>query len=774
MRLLDETRTLQSTLDGLTVDAISKERAESLVTSLRSVVRGHAHRYYVHDAPVISDAEYDRLFHTLQRLEAAFPSLKSPTSPTQRVGGPPIEDFEKHAHPKPLLSLSNAFNANDLREWYTRCQRQLAETYGPTDPAVVAELKIDGLAVALTYERGTLDVAATRGDGTVGEDITHNIRTVPRIPLVLPAGPEDAPSANGSRSALPDRMEVRGEVFMRKSEFDALNERLVQNGEAPFANPRNAAAGSLRQLDPSVTAQRPLSFFAYSQGPTTGPAPETHHATLQRLDALGLPLDDHTARFTSMDGLVNFCETWAARRDTLDYEIDGVVVKIDRLDYQDELGAIANAPRWAVAYKFPAREATTRLRGIVVNVGRTGVIKPEAVLDPVGIGGVTVSQATLHNEDYIADRDIRIGDTVVVKRAGDVIPQVIAPVTAARPEERDGHQPRHTPPPTYASNVPPRALSQIGTEAILSRVRFRSHHRDASPVASPVAQSPSPPPRWSMPDACPACGTALVRLPGEADVYCLNTECPAQFKRLVEHFVQRGAMDIEGLGERVAHQLVDAGRVTTLADLYRLTVEDLLPLEGFAKKSAHNLIDAIEKARERPLARLLYGLGIRHVGKTVAASIVEHVASLDALANTTLDDLRSIDGIGPAIAESVVDWFAVPGNQHLVAELQAAGVNTERTEAEAPPEDPSDARPLHNQTFVLTGRLPDLSRREAKARIENAGGRVTSSVSGNTDALVVGENPGSKVDQAQQRGVPILSIETIEQFDRLLHNEFDE
>lgn len=801
MSLLDRTRSLQSTLDAASLDALSHERAAELVASLRPVVREHAQRYYVDDDPVIADVEYDRLFATLQRLESAFPDLRTASSPTQRVGGSPIDAFEKHTHPEPLLSLSNAFDASELREWYARCRRQLSDTHGETHPAVVAELKIDGLAVALTYEQGTLAVAATRGDGNVGENITHNIRTVPRIPLELPApsapsslaspgtpGPSEEngmpdlfdSASDADPPAVPERMEVRGEVFMRKSEFDALNERLVANGETPFANPRNAAAGSLRQLDPSITAQRPLSFFAYSLGPSTGDIPETHHATLHRLAASGLPLDAHTQRFESLDALVDFCQTWAERRDTLDYEIDGVVVKIDRFDYQEALGAIANAPRWAVAYKFPAREATTRLRGIVVNVGRTGVIKPEAVLEPVGIGGVTVSQATLHNEDYIRDRDIRIGDTVVVKRAGDVIPQVIAPVVEARTPSSSVTTP-HTSrfaAPHLLPDVPFRPRRYVGTHVLLkhvhsSRVVPPPLARSSRTTASAGASVSSEPPRWTMPPACPACGSALVRLPGEADVYCLNTECPAQFKRLVEHFVQRGAMDVEGLGERVAHQLVDVGCVETLADLYRLSTEDLVPLEGFAEKSAQNLVDAIDASRNRPLGRLVYGLGIRHVGKTVAASVVEHFASLDALAAASADDLLAIDGIGPAIAESIVDWFAVDTNQALVEDLKAVGVNTERTPAEAPPETRTVTLPLEDKTFVLTGSLPDLTRREATSRIKEAGGRVTSSVSGNTDALVVGENPGSKVEKAQKRGVRVLTIDSPDAFATLVEEGLD-
>jgi len=704
MTLLDETRTLLDRLSSVDVDRLCHEDAEDLISALRSVVRQHDHRYYVQDDPILPDAEYDRLYRALQRLERAFPALVTEDSPTQRVGDAPIEAFDKREHPEPMLSLSNAFDADGLREWYARCQRGLADAYGAVEPAVVAELKIDGLAVALTYDNGQLDVAATRGNGEVGEDITHNIRTVHRIPLRVP--PDGANNA-----APPQHMEVRGEVFMRKSEFEALNTRLRASGEDPFANPRNAAAGSLRQLDPRVTAERPLSFFAYGTGPVDGTgALDTHADVLQALNALGFPMEAHTQSFENLEALVDFCEHWAEHRDALDYEIDGVVVKIDRHAYRDELGAIANAPRWAVAYKFPAREATTTLTDIVVNVGRTGAIKPEAVLEPVPIGGVTVSQATLHNEDYIRDRDIREGDTVVVKRAGDVIPQVVRPI----PEARTG---------------------------------------DETPFV--------------FPDTCPACGTELVRLDGEADWYCMNTECPAQFKRLVEHFVQRNAMDIEGLGERLAHRLVDEGLITTLADLYRLEVEDLMPLEGFAEKSAQNLIDAIDASRERRLSRLLFALGIRHVGRTVAETVVEHVGSLDELARARADELVSIDGIGPVIARSIADWFRVDRNQQLVADLKAVGVNTERLPSEAPPDD-ADGLPWGGRTVVLTGSLPGFTRREASSRFEDAGGSVTSSVSGNTDALIVGANPGSKLEEAEQRGIPVVRIETQEQFETLV------
>ncbi len=710
MDLLDRTREIQRQLDNLdplSNGTLSRDQAASLVERLREVVRAHDHRYYIEDDPVLPDAEYDRLYRSLQAIEQSFPALRTEDSPTQRVGGEPIDAFEKHEHPQPLLSLQNAFDAEDLVEWYERCQRGLQDAFGETEPAVVAELKIDGLALALTYDDGGLETAATRGNGEVGENVTHNVRTVHRVPLRLPAGDSD-------REA-PARMEVRGEMFMRKSEFDALNERLHDEGEKPFANPRNAAAGTLRQLDPQVTARRPLSFFAYGLGPMDGDRPDTHAGVLDLLSDLGFEMDPNNRRFDDLDALVDFCHHWVEHRDDLDYEIDGVVVKIDRHDYQRELGAISNAPRWAIAFKFPAREATTRLSDIQINVGRTGAIKPEAVLEPVEIGGVTVSQATLHNQDYIVDRDIRVGDLVVVKRAGDVIPQVVRPV----PEARDG------------SETP-----------------------------------------FDWPDTCPACGTDLVRLDDEADWYCLNTECPAQFRRLVEHFVQRNAMDVEGLGEQVAHQLVDEGKIESLADLYDLTVDDLTDLEGFADKSARNLVRAIEASKERPLSRLLYGLGIHHVGRTVAETVVQHYETMTAIAAASAEDLAQIDGIGPVIAESLADWFDVDENQRLLDALAEAGVNLQRTPEEAPPdEQDAGARPLAGQTIVLTGSLPDRTRREAREAIEQRGGSVTSSVSGNTDAVVAGANPGSKMDEAETRGIRVVRVDDPSDFDAFLEGD---
>lgn len=703
MTLVEDTRELQSTLDEITLHELTSEEARSLAARLRSVVRRHDHRYYVEDDPLISDSEYDRLYRSLQTLEDTFPEVRTSDSPTQRVGGEPIDAFEKHEHPHPLLSLSNAFDGTELQEWYERCQRGLRDQYGEVTPALVAELKIDGVAIALTYEDGELEVAATRGNGMVGEDVTHNIRTVHRIPLRIPVDAD-------SEQQPPSRIEVRGEVFMRKSEFAALNEQLVEQGNRPFANPRNAAAGTLRQLDPEIVARRPMSFFAFAVGPVSNGTPDRHGEVLELLRDLGFPLEEHTKRFEDLDELIAFCEGWGDQRDALDYEVDGVVVKIDRHEYREELGAIADAPRWAVAYKFPAREATTTLNDIRVNVGRTGAVNPEAFLEPVEIGGVTVSKATLHNEDYITDRDIRVGDTVVVKRAGDVIPQVVRSVEDAR----------------------------TGDERV-----------------------------WTFPTACPACGTDLVRLEGEADHFCPNSECPAQFKRLVEHFVQRDAMDIEGLGERLSHRLVDLGLIKTLGDIYRIEEEDLIPLDRFAAKSASNLVTAIEASKDRSLSRLLFALGIQHVGKTVAEAVVKHIRSIDELADATVNELNEIEGIGSTIAESIVDWFAVEKNEALVADLKSEGLNVERKPHEAPTES-QESLPLAGLTVVITGSLPERTRSDASDALERAGASVTSSVSGNTDVLIVGDNPGSKLDDARAEGVQVVEIERPDQFGQFL------
>lgn len=680
--LLDRTRAL---LDLARLPLPDAHHAPDEVSALRDVLHAHAHRYYVDDSPIIQDAEYDLLYARLQQIEAQFPNLITPDSPTQRVGGAPLDAFSKVEHPVPLQSLTNAFSAEDVRKWYDRCVKGLD---GRT-PRISAELKIDGLAVALTYTAGRFVLGATRGNGTVGENITRNLATVRNIPLRLRADDLFA------------QIEVRGEVYMRHDDFEAMNARHRAQSEKIFANPRNAAAGSLRQLDPRITAQRPLSFFAYGIGPATGARLDSHAEMLSTLRDLGLPVNPHTVLCNTVDEALAVCERWTQERDSLPYDIDGVVLKIDTYADQAALGSISNAPRWAVAYKFPAREATTRLLGISINVGRTGAIKPEAVLEPVSLGGVTVSQATLHNEDYIRDRDIRVGDFVVVKRAGDVIPQVLLPVLDARPEE----------------------VEQAGS--------------------------------WAMPHYCPCPHrSVLVREEGEADYYCVASDCPHQFVRLVEHFVSRGALDIEGFGARLAVQLVQEGRIQKLDDVFRLRADQLLGLEGFAQRKAEKLVEAIEASKARPLARLLFGLGIRHVGATVAELLVAKFASLEALSRATVEELEAVDGVGGAIAHSVADWFAQSDNQALVAALGELGVRIAEERTETPPDALREG--VAGKTFVLTGTLPNLARADAESRIKAAGGKVSGSVSKKTDYVVAGEAAGSKLEKAQALGVAVI------------------
>ena len=692
MNIVDESRGLLAHLQEVDLGKLHQEDAGGLVERLRRAIDVHDRRYYELDDPLIADAEYDVLYEALADIEARFPHLASSDSPTRRVGGDPLTRFEKVRHPQPLLSLGNAFDEDDVRAWYDRCVRTLEKEAGITaPPAVIAELKIDGLAVALTYVDGVLTTAATRGNGFEGENITRNVETIRAIPLGIPR--------TGSESIeAPRRIETRGEIFLRKRDFQKLNDGLAERGEKVFANPRNAAAGSLRQLDPRVTASRPLSFFAYAVGPVDGDVAESQSELLSKLGKLGFPIDPHVSRFESIDEAIAFCTEWAVKRDELDYEIDGVVLKIDDFGLQEVLGYVSNAPRWAVAFKFPAREATTRLLDIVVNVGRTGAIKPEAVLEPVNIGGVTVSQATLHNEDYIVSRDIRIGDAVLVKRAGDVIPQVVKPI----PESRTGAEEE-----------------------------------------------------WRMPTHCPACGTELERLADEADYYCVSIDCPAQFIRLVEHYASRDAMDIEGLGSKMAILLVEQDIVAHLSDIYRLTADDLLTLEGFGPRRAQNLLDGIKRSKDRPLSRLLFGLGIRHVGKTTAELLVARFASLDEIGRADIETLADVEGIGPVIAESVVDWFRKDDNRRLVRELEELGVNVDRTPEEEPVTVADDS-PIAGKVFVLTGTLPTLSRTEASNLIKQAGGKTSSSVSSNTDFVIAGASAGSKLEKAEALGISVL------------------
>ncbi len=656
------------------------QRAKLRVEELRSQIAYHDHRYYALNQPEVSDAEYDELMQELRALEERHPQLITPDSPTQRVGERPVEAFGIVEHPRPLLSLANAFTEDDLRAWYRRVT-SLAET---DVFAMVCEPKIDGLAVALEYRDGQFAVGSTRGDGVRGENITQNLRTIRSIPLRVQGG------------ALPQRFEVRGEVFMTRGGFERMNHERAERGEPLFANPRNSAAGAVRQLDPRITAARPLDCFVYALGWTEGGAstPDTHWETLQWLAGLGFKVNPNIARFESIYDVWRHCREWTERREGLDYEIDGIVVKVDGLRLHEVLGAVGREPRWAVAFKFPPTQRTTLLRDIGINVGRTGSMNPYAVLEPVNIGGAMVKVATLHNEEDIKRKDVRIGDTVIVQRAGDVIPQVVGPVLS----KRAGNERRFVPPKT-----------------------------------------------------CPACGTKVVRPEGEVMRYCPNRACPAQALGLLAHFVSRGAMDIDGVGERLAQQLLASGLVKDPAGLYELTKEALLGLERMAEKSAQNVIDAIEASRSRPLSRLLFALGIRHVGSETAALLAQHFGSLDAIAGASEEELAAGPGIGPVVAQSIQAYFADDQNRELIERLRRDGV---RMEAEAPA---TREGPLAGQTFVVTGTLSAFSRSDAEARIRTLGGVAASSVTKATTYLVAGENPGSKLAKAQQYGTQVLN-----------------
>jgi DNA ligase (NAD+) len=653
---------------------------------LRTAIEEANYRYYVLDAPTLSDAEYDALMRELRALEAAHPELITPDSPTQRVGGEASGLFAKVRHPQPMLSLGNAMNEAELREWH---ESRVLKLLGPgVAVTYVVEPKIDGLAVALTYREGGFVQGATRGDGEVGEDVTANLRTVRDIPLRL-----RDPRETGL--PLASLIEVRGEVYIRTADFEALNERLAAAGEKTFANPRNAAAGSLRQKDPAISAARPLRFFAYGVGPFEDVALTGQWQTLHYLRALGFPVNADARHFEDFEQVIAYCREWMARRDQLPYEADGIVIKVDDFEQQRALGAVQREPRWAVAFKFPAREAVTRLLNITVNVGRTGVVTPNAELQPVVIGGVTVRSASLHNADYIAERDIRIGDYVVVQRAGDVIPYVVGPVLHLR----------------------------TGAER-----------------------------PWVFPTHCPACGTPLERQPGEAAWRCPNFGiCPAQLVRRVEHFVSRGAMDIAGIGERQAELFVTLGWINDVADLYSLTPEHFQGVEGYGPRRVANLLRAIEESKQRPLERLIIGLGIRYVGSVAAAALAAHFGSLDAIMAASQEELQAIDGIGPVVAASVVDFFSREEERRVVEKLRAAGV---RLSGGTPR--PSVGANLAGKTFVLTGTLPTLTRDQASELITAHGGKVTDSVSKKTSYVVAGANPGSKLARARELGVPVL------------------
>lgn len=659
---------------------------EQELTNLRREINFHLYRYHTLDDPLISDAAYDQLLNRLRDMEAQYPHLITPDSPTQRVGAPPLDSFEKVTHPIPMTSLGNAFDDDDMRAWLARIGRLLPEDVAVNNLAFVVEPKIDGLAVALTYENGVLVRGATRGDGAVGENITANIRTVKHVPLRIPVDPNGPPP--------PARLEVRGEVYMPLADFNRFNQQQAEKEEKVFANPRNAAAGALRQLDSKITARRPLAMFSYAIGYVEGAAIDTQQQALHYLAQLGFAVNPDILHTTNFEHVLTFSHRWMERRDDLTYDADGVVIKIDDFALQQHLGIVGNAPRWAIAYKFPAREATTTLLEIKTNVGRTGQITPYAVLEPVNIGGVTVRQASLHNFDDLAKKDIRSGDTVVVKRAGDVIPQVVKAILELRPPHSAPFQP---------------------------------------------------------PTACPDCGQPTTRLGDDVALFCINAACPAQLVRQIEYFVGRSAMDIEGFGIKIGEQLVSEGLLKDIADIYFLTRDQLLSLEGFADKKADNLLAAIEAGKQQPFDRFLTGLGIRYVGSVVATLIVNAFPSVDLLQEATQETLQAVDGVGPRIAESLAAWFSRAPNRALIEKFRRAGL-TLRAAAPAV----TAAQTLAGQTFVITGALPTWSREEALAFIEQHGGKVTGSVSKKTGYIVAGNKPGSKLDKAQALGIPIV------------------
>lgn len=650
------------------------------IEELREEIREHNYRYYILDEPVISDAQYDALLRELAELEAQHPELITPDSPTQRVGHAPSSKFEPVQHGEPLLSLNNAFSQEELEAFLERVQRQAGRAL-----SFICELKIDGLSVSLDYQDGLFVRGATRGDGLVGEDVTANLRTIRSLPLRLKE---------------PVSINVRGEVFINKGDFAALNQERREAGEAEFANPRNAAAGSLRQLDPRLTARRPLDIFLFGIGSQVEREVGTQGEALAYMRSLGLRTNPHSQVCSTAQEVMEFIHSWQARRSSLPYEIDGVVVKVNDLEVQRELGSTARSPRWAIAYKFPAEQAITRVVNIIVQVGRTGALTPLAELEPVLVAGSTVSRATLHNADIVRERDIRIGDYVVVQKAGDVIPEIVRSL----PERRDG------------SEVP-----------------------------------------FEMPTSCSACGGRVVRPEGEAVTRCVNSSCPAQRVERLIHFASKGALDIDGLGPANVQQLVDAGLVQTPADFYRLKKEDLLQLERFGEKSADNLLAAIERSKEQPMDRVLFGLGIRHVGAEVAREVASAAGSFQRLLGMSREELLEIPAVGEKIAQSILDHFSDPENRALVEELLALGLASEQGETQENPQ------VLAGLTFVVTGKLEGFTRSAIEEVLRSLGATVTSSVSKRTSYLVAGPGGGSKLTKAQELEIPILSeVELLE------------
>ncbi len=669
--------------------AIDKDKQR--IEELRELINHHNYRYYVLDSPEISDAEYDELMKELRQVEAEHPELATPDSPTQRIGAPPAEAFGAIEHPQPLLSLANAFSYDELAAWHRRVSRLL----GGRQPDLVCEPKIDGLAVALTYTDGLLVTGATRGDGYRGEDITQNLKTVRSIPLSVP-------------DEAPPRFEVRGEVYLPKAGFKKLNEERAKEELPLFANPRNAAAGSVRQLDSGITARRPLDIFIYGLGWAEGKVvPDTHWEIMQWLKSLGFKTNPNIALCHSLDEAEEYYERWTEKREESPYEADGIVAKVNSIALQQELGTAAHEPRWAIAYKFPAVQGTTKLVDIGINVGRTGSLNPYAVLEPVRVGGVVISSAAMHNEEDIHRKDIRIGDWVVVQRAGEVIPEIVQPIVSRR----------------------------TGKERV-----------------------------FHMPDRCPVCGSEVIKPEGEATHRCTNAACPSQALERIKHFASRGAMDMDGVGERLCQTLFEAGLIKDAADLYYLTEQQLLGLERMADKSVSNVLGSIERSKDRSLARVLFALGITHVGGQYADLLADCFSSIDELAEASQEELSAIPSIGPKIAESIVAFFQQERNREIIEKLRKAGVALERKRST---EAVSEELPFAGLEFVLTGKLESLSRSEAEAKIKALGGKAGSDVTRRTSYVVVGADPGSKLAKAQELGIKTISeAELLEKLDQ--------
>ena len=681
----------------------------SEIESLRERIRHHEHRYYVLDSPEISDAEYDRLLKALEALEAKHPDLVTPESPTQRVGGTPAAGFTTVEHLAPMLSLENAYSGDELREFDARVRRALDRPEDAAPLAYVAELKIDGLSLALTYEDGRLVRGVTRGDGVRGEDVTGNVRVIKAIPLVLAA------RAEGRGQRAEGRLEIRGECFLSRQAFERVNREREEAEEPLFANPRNAAAGTMRTLDARAVGRRGLSAFFYQVvlPPGTPPLDASHAATLGRIASWGLPVEPHWERCDGVDALLAFCDRWATARAALPFDTDGIVIKLDELALREQLGATAKFPRWAVAYKFPAERATTRLKSIEVNVGRTGAVTPFAVLEPVFLSGSTIQMATLHNEQEIERRDIRPGDIVEIEKGGDVIPKVIGPVLTERPDRL---------------------------------------------------------PRWVMPKACPSCGSALSKPEEEVVWRCENASCPARLRRSLEHFASRRAMNIEGLGESMTDQLISSGLVKDFSDLYRLTVDQVSALSTTSEQNGKTItrrvgekvaakrIAEIDRSRSNEIWRLLHAIGIRHIGEGSAQALSRHFASIPRLQEASAAELEQVRDVGPVVARAVRAFFDEPSNQALISRLAEVGVRmVDEQSAEGPP----GPQPFAGKTFVITGTLPSMSRDEAMALITRLGGKVAGSVSRKTSYLVAGEEAGSKLDKARELGIEIVDEQAL-------------